>query len=229
MADVPYSLWIQYLESIWSKYGYFPKKVLDLACGTGNLSLLLTENGYDVVGLDASSHMLEIAREKVHGAEFVQAAMQDFALDTRFDAVLCVFDSLNYLLEAEDVKGAFSCVHRALNDGGYFVFDVNTPLRLSTIPLEVTLYEDFWYVVIWRDRWNPSKQWWQVDLTGFVQKDGVWQRFDEVHRERAFPLGDLTSWLTAAGFEVLDVFDAYSFIPASELTNRAYFIAKKKT
>lgn len=233
MADVPYGLWLRYIKGIWSNFSCSPRTVLDLACGTGNFSLLLARDGYEVVGVDASPSMLEVARRKfaVEGvkSEFRLGDMKDFQLDVPVDAAICVFDSLNYLLEPQHVQSAFRSVAAALNPGGLFVFDVNTPLRLATIPQETTLYEGPGYVVVWRDLWDAARRWWQVNLTGFMEEGGVWHRFDEIHRERAFPLEDLSAWLQEAGFQVKGIFDSYSFTPASNVTNRAYFAARKSS
>ena len=103
MADAPYDLWLEYIESIWSTHGFMPVSVLDLACGTGNMSWRLARNGYLVTGLDRSEQMLEIARQKAKDEglyiRFIKGNMEDFILERQLDAAVCLFDSLNYLLE----------------------------------------------------------------------------------------------------------------------------------
>jgi len=233
MADVPYRRWLDYIESIWDSQRFSPETVLDLACGTGNLSILLAKRGYKVTGIDMSSHMLEVARQKcaAEGLEvrFIRADMRRFRLETPVDAAVCVFDSLNYLLEPCDVRSAFASVFAALEPGGLFVFDVNTPERLSTIPEDVTIFEAEDYTVIWKDLWDAENKWWEVRLTGFIKEkeSGKWRKFDEVHRERAFPLQELRSWLEQAGFSVKAVYDSGTFDTVSPLTFRAYFVAEK--
>lgn len=114
MADVPYGLWLRYIKGIWANFACSPRTVLDLACGTGNLSLLLARDDYEVVGVDASSSMLEVARRKFAAegfkSDFRLGDMKDFQLDVPVDAAICVFDSLNYLLEPQHVQSAFCCV-----------------------------------------------------------------------------------------------------------------------
>lgn len=235
MADVPYGLWMDYIANVWSNFSFSPTSVLDLACGTGNMSLLLAQRGLQVTGVDGSPTMLAIARKKLADeglyADFVEADMRSFSLERTVDAAICVFDSLNYLLEPEDVRAAFRSVHRALKPGGMFVFDVNTPQRLAMIKKEVHLFEGSDHFLIWADSYDPSRKIWRVKLTGFLKTPGKgedgWTRFDEVHRERAFPIDEVKVWLQEEGFEVPAVYDSCSFRPANKSTSRAYFVAKR--
>jgi SAM-dependent methyltransferase len=231
MADVPYRQWLDYIMSVWSFYGFSPTSVLDLACGTGSMSLQLALRGYRVVGVDSSLKMLQVARRKLksHGllAEFLYGDMRDFTLGEPVDAAVCVFDSLNYLLEPGDVQKAFRQVEKALRPGGMFVFDVNTPERLAIIPNEVHIMEGSDYYLVWRDVYDRSRKWWRVQLTGFIKDAGTWRRFDETHRERAFPLESVAEWLEDAGLNVLAVYDSCSFRPATSSTSRAYFVSRK--
>lgn len=236
MVDVPYGMWMDYIANVWSIFSFAPTSVLDLACGTGSMSLLLARRGIQVTGLDLSSRMLDVARKKLSDeglyAEFIEADMRSFHLKEPVDAAISVFDSLNYLVEPEGVQAALKSVHRALKPGGLFIFDVNTPGRLAMIKKEVHLFEGPGHYVIWSDLYDPSRKWWRVKLTGFVrtpsQGEDGWTRFDEVHHERAFPVADVTAWCEAAGFEVQAVYDSCSFRPAHKSTSRAYFVAKRQ-
>lgn len=232
MADVPYSRWADYIITLWGEYNFKPKTVLDLACGTGNLTALLASYGYQVTGLDASPNMLTVARAKMKArglcADFIQKDMRHFQLDPPLDAAVCVFDSLNYLLEPEDVKAAYKSVASSIERGGLFIFDVNTQARLASIPDEISLMEGDDYFVIWADSYDTHKKWWTVRLTGFIKEDDTWARFDEVHRERAFPLDDHRKWLCEAGFKVLAVYESCTFHPATESSSRVYFVAERQ-
>lgn len=232
MADVPYRRWMDYIQSIWSVLGFSPATVLDLACGTGNMTMELALRGYEVIGVDSSEAMLQVARRKFRSqgliAEFIQGDMRDFVIPKQVDAVISVFDSLNYLLEPDDLKRAFQRVYACLRDGGVFVFDVNTPERLAIIPELNHVMEGPGYFLVWGDSYDARRKIWRVKLTGFLKDGDVWRRFDEVHRERAFPLESLAEWLRGAGFEVLAIYDSLNFRPADRTTSRAYFVARKK-
>jgi SAM-dependent methyltransferase len=233
---------MDYIASVWATYCFSPQSVLDLACGTGSASLILAREGRQVTGVDVSPTMLEVARRKLQAAglyaEFVVADMRRFALREPVDAAICLFDSLNYLLTPESVRAALRAVARALKPGGLFVFDMNTPERLAAIKKEVHLFEGEDHFLIWSDFYDPDKKWWRVKLTGFLKSrgrgeratdasSGAWVRFDELHRERAFPIEDTAAWLKGTGFEVLAVYDSFTFKTASKSTSRAYFVARK--
>ena len=126
MSVVPYPWWVEYVQRLWKSFDHEPRRVLDLACGTGNVTRELLKRGYEVTGVDNSPPMLEVARRKL--PESVPLLCQDarhLSVDgPPFDAVVCLFDSLNYLLELPDLHRAFRAVHRRLVPGGPFVFDM---------------------------------------------------------------------------------------------------------
>lgn len=231
MFDVPYDQWLRYIEAIWSFHSFSPDTVLDLACGTGNMTLCLARSGYTVNGVDISKPMLDVARHKAREegliVSFIQGDMRTLKIDYLFDSVVCVFDSMNYLLGSSDIRSCFKSVFKVLRPGGFFVFDVNTPFRLSTIDRDTIVFQDSWYFVVWRDFWDERHEWWQVNLTGFIKDNGMWHRFDEIHRERAFPLESIKKWLEEAGFDVEGIYEPNSMKPASATTLRAYFAARK--
>jgi SAM-dependent methyltransferase len=257
MADVPYEMWMEYIAGIWSLNSLAPSSVLDMACGTGSITVLLAKRGLWVTGLDASPSMLSVARRKLAAeglhATLIEGDMRSFSLDEPVDAVVSLFDSLNYLIEPADIQSAFRSVHDAMNPGGLFIFDVNTPERLSAIETGVHVFEGRDYFLVWSDGYDKVRKWWKVRLTGFMKPslyysdgcsaqlanddsreingddlDDGWMRFDEVHRERAFPVVDVKEWLLGAGFEVVAVYDSQSFRPVNKHTSRAYFVARRR-
>ena len=127
-TDIPYDTILDFLEAILHKSGKRPETVLDLACGTGSMSLLLAQRGYQVIGADISEEMLTEAAGKAakltkNPPYFICQPMQRLRLPEPVDAVLCLLDSLNYLTEPEDCRQTFSRVYRALKDGGVFLFE----------------------------------------------------------------------------------------------------------
>ncbi|HOL12245.1 MAG TPA: class I SAM-dependent methyltransferase [Bacillota bacterium] len=231
MSDVPYDEWLDYVMAIWEYHSFSPETVLDLACGTGNMSIRLARKGYKVTGVDSSPQMLEVAKEKAEreglSISFINQDMRTLKIEEQFDSVICLFDSLNYLLEPSDVKSCFRSVFDVLKPGGYFIFDMNTYLRLSTVGKETLIFDGSCYFAVWQDYWDKRNKWWQVNLTGFTKEGECWHRFDEIHRERAFPLEDIAMWLEESGFTIRGVYDSTAMMPASPVTMRAYFACYK--
>jgi cyclopropane fatty-acyl-phospholipid synthase-like methyltransferase len=121
-----------YIRSLVEKHHPRPKTVLELACGTGSI-LKQLQTHYEVTGVDLSEEMLEFAAEKVPGVPLFRGDMTKVELGERFDVVLCVYDSINHLLLFEEWKAVFARAHEHLNDGGLFVFDINTKLQLASL------------------------------------------------------------------------------------------------
>ena len=202
--DIPYEKILQFWETLLKRYRLRPETVLDLACGTGSLSVLLAEHGYRVIGVDLSEEMLAVADEKCsHLAEnrpfFVCQPMQRLRLPKQVDSVICALDSLNYVTRPADVQKTFRRVHDALTPGGLFLFDINTPYKLEGLAGQTFLDETEDTYCVWRTEYHRGLCTYYMDL--FRRRgDGAWRRSAEVHRQRAYSVEELTAWLAAAGF-----------------------------
>ncbi|MDE6156137.1 MAG: class I SAM-dependent methyltransferase, partial [Eubacterium sp.] len=124
--NVDYKVRSEYISNFFSKYGNSGKHVLDLACGTGTISKLLSDKGYNVKGIDISDEMLIVAQKKCQNISFFKGDISDFSLPDKFDYCICLLDSLNHLENFDAVKSCFECVYNSLNENGLFIFDVNT-------------------------------------------------------------------------------------------------------
>lgn len=234
MAGVPYRTWTDYLARLWKRHGVVPQRVLDLACGTGTISRLLARRGYSVTGVDLSAGMLAVARERTvteHlNIPFYQqdAAELDLGAD-RFEAVLCLFDSLNYILDSERVQSAFHRVFAHLAPGGAFIFDVNTEYALAEGMFNQSCTrKDEPLHYRWRSRYDPATHLCTVRMNfSYDPGTGERQPFVEVHRQRAYPKEELTAWLRQAGFAEIFVYDAYSTDPPRKRSDRLFFCALK--
>lgn len=207
MADVDYSWWVQIIEKN-VKLGH---RVLDVGCGTGTLSLALTELGYEVTGLDLSEDMLVMAREKAHECgkvlDLIHRDMRELAGLSGFDCVLIAVDSLNYLATAADVRQTFTGAHAALIGGGLLIFDVHTPKKLTET------FKDYLYVengdaltYIWHVCPGPHPLSVVHELTLFAKnEDGSYQKAIEHHHQRTFELPQYLAWLVEAGFELIEI------------------------
>ena len=234
MDSVPYRAWADYLERLWRKHGQRPQRVLDLACGTGTVSRLLSERGCQVTGVDLSQGMLDVARHKADQAHlsipFYQqdAAELDLAGQS-FDAVVCLFDSLNYILEPERLQAAFARVSAHLRPGGSFIFDVNTEVALAEGMFNQSCTrrgEPLHYR--WRSTYDAQTRLCTVRMSfSYDPGDGVRQTFTEVHRQRAYGKEELGEWLRAAGFTEVVFYDGYTTERPKKRTDRLFCYAQK--
>lgn len=234
MAGVPYRFWMDYLEKVWKKHGQSPKTILDLACGTGTVSRKLVERGYLPTGVDLSAGMLHVARQRAAEAALSIAFLQQDAAeldlgDARFDAAICFFDSLNYILEAERLQSAFARVYAHLVPGGTFFFDVNTEYALAEGMFNQSCTrKDEPLHYRWRSRYDPETRLCTIRMA-FSHDDGSGVRtpFTEVHQQRGYTKGELTEWLGAAGFTGIMIYDAYSLDPPKKRSDRLFYFAVK--
>ncbi|MDP2871298.1 MAG: class I SAM-dependent methyltransferase [Bacillota bacterium] len=233
MEPVGYEMWADYIEELCRLYDCQPKRVLDLACGTGNTSFPFARRGYDVVGVDRSAEMLEQAAAKAQGlglaVGFRQADMREFALDPPADLAICLYDSINYLLDPADLTLVCRRVFGALRPGGLFIFDANTPHRLSRVEDEdeTMVFDEDDYCLVWRNSYAPASRIWRADLTGFLRRGDTFERFREVHEERAYEPAELTAAAGTGGLEVLGMFSAFGFEAVMPSTARVYVVARR--
>ena len=204
--DIPYEKYLRFFKSLLKQYGVKPKTVLDLACGTGSLSVLLAKSGYAVLGVDRSEDMLTVAAEKAMELEenqpfFVAQPMQRLRLPQPVDACVCALDSINYVTKPQDVQKTFCRIYESLRPGGLFVFDINTPYKLESLDGQVFLDETEDSYCVWRTFYAPGRKicTYQVDLFR-LNANGSWDRAFEEHRERAWGREELETYLTEAGF-----------------------------
>ncbi|MHB9026548.1 MAG: class I SAM-dependent DNA methyltransferase [Armatimonadota bacterium] len=231
MAVVPYTQWVKYLQRLCRRYGWQPRDVLDLACGTGTVSLLLAEAGFRVTGVDLSEGMLQVARRKaatggVGDIAFLHHDATRLPFVEKFDLVVSLFDSLNYILTSKGLQDAFAGAYRGLRPGGGFIFDLNSEYSLvNNLFTQDNLWdEQAGLKYDWKAGYNDRTRMATIDMR-FYLPDG--RAFQEIHKERAHRHADVISFLERTGFEVLDAFDAYSFLPCGSRSERIFYIARK--
>ncbi len=227
MGAVPYNLWYDYLHEIMDYYKLEANKVLDLACGTGNMSILFAQNGYHVSGIDISKEMLSEARRKEamidQKIEFIDSDLRNFNIGEKFDMAFCVFDSLNYILDINDLEKVFENVYRALDKEGFFIFDMNTIRRLMSIKPGKTVMNGQNYSCIWEDIIDHKRKLWQVKLKIYLKELGEYH--EELHQETGYKIQEVKDLLRKVGFKYVDVYNSYTFSKADDNDNRVYFIA----
>lgn len=232
MEDVDYGAWCDFYLSCLGKYGVSGKRILDLACGTGSITVPLAERGFAVTGIDLSAEMLALAQKKADEAgvrvRFSEQNIAGFESGGEVDAVICSFDGINYLTAAKDAAACFARVYNSLANGGLFLFDVGTPYHYRKILADNTYtydYEDLF--VSWQNDFHSKSGLCNFYLTFFVRGNGFWRRYDEVQRQRAYPLPKLDIMLKDAGLTVLEKVGALDFSPLSAESERCFYLCRK--
>lgn len=233
MDNVPYEEWADYYKEILREHGIMDGIVLDLGCGTGSMTELLAEQGYDMIGVDNSEEMLDLAMEKraASGQDilYLLQDMRKFELYGTVRAVISACDSVNYLTEPGDLVKVFSLVNNYLDPGGIFVFDLNTVYKYQEILGEQTIAEDREECsFIWDNFYDEEEMINEYDLTIFVQEDGeLFRRYCETHYQRAYSLETVKTLIEKAGMEVLAIYDAFTYNKPKPDSERVYFVARE--
>ena len=230
--NVEYQKRAKYLHTLFSRLGVSENAcVLDLACGTGEMTAELAKLGYDMVGVDASPAMLSHAQNRMYDENLhyllLCQDMTELDLFGTVDAAICTLDSLNHLDSADSVKKAIANVGLFMNPGGIFIFDINTLYKHRQILANNTFVYDCEEVYcVWQNSLNPDDS---VDISLDIFEDdgsGAYLRSEENFTERAYPLADMTEWLKEAEFEVIHIFDEMTEENIKEETQRAVFVTR---
>lgn len=232
MDDFDYEKWFKYIEAIFSRYEKVPKKILEMACGTGNISYFFGNKGYKLTSFDISDDMLAKAYSKLNkfkNIKLLKLNMIDFKLNDKFDSVISLCDSINYILKDEDLQGTFVNVYEHLESNGIFIFDINSCHKLkNTIGNNIFLEDrdDIFY--IWQNEYEEENNISNFYLTFFHSEDGnTFKRFDETHRERAYRVEEVENMLLKAGFKTIDVYEGFTFKEPNLESERINFVAMK--
>lgn len=227
--NVDYKVRSDYISDFFNKLGLSEDaSLLDLACGTGTMSLLFKEKGYRVIGVDLSSEMLSIADNKAKGAiPFIRSEMQNFSLTEPVDACICCLDSINHLNSIKDVKKTFECIYNALNENGILIFDVNTVYKHRNILADNSfVFDEENYFLSW-DNEQIDDYSIKIMLDFFVYNGKNYDRYSEEFIETAFETEALSAALEPY-FEILGIYDDLSMDKPKTDSERLYFVCKRK-
>lgn len=224
--NVEYEKIAKYVSSFFKKYYPSGKTVLDLACGTGTLSKLLNEEGYNIIGIDLSDDMLCIASSKsVDNASFIKGDISSFALPQKVDYCVCSLDSINHLKSIEQVGECFNCVYNSLVDGGIFVFDVNTVYKHKNVLNDNTfVFDEENFFLSWDNEYLGENTV-RILLDFFVFNGVNYERFSEEFCEKAYEISELENKLNK--FKILGVYDELTLTEPKNDSERIYFVCKK--
>jgi 2-polyprenyl-3-methyl-5-hydroxy-6-metoxy-1,4-benzoquinol methylase len=236
MKDAPYDKWVSLIKESISTYSSGAKKVLDVGCGTGEIAIRLARQQLEVTGVDLSEDMLAVAQSKLDEDKvnilFLQQDMRELTgFSEPFDVVTICCDSLNYLESSEDVKASFHAVKNLLKDQGLLIFDVHSLNKIHNIFAGTTFADqDNDVSFIWRSYPGDEPNSIEHDMSFFVRRDELYERYDELHYQRTFTVDEYTSWLEAASFDVLKVCsDFHLGENPTSTSERLFFIARKQS
>ena len=270
MDNVPYEEWSEYVISLLKEEKIENGLVLDLGCGTGKMTRLLAAAGFDMIGIDYSEDMLEIAREYqyqnratevelVHDSEedtplpevtlqsdddvvkrlqdeenatnilYLLQDMREFELYGTVRAIISICDSMNYILEEEDLLQVFRLVNNYLDSKGVFIFDMNTRYKYATLLGETTITENREEgSFIWENYFDEEEDINQYDLTLFIREEGdLYRKYEETHYQRVYDLETIKCLLKEAGMQFVAAYDAFTKEPVREDSERIYIVARE--
>ena len=233
MDNIPYEEWTAYVKELLSEEGIEDGILLDLGCGTGSVTELLAKSGFDMIGIDNSEEMLDIAMEKrdESGLDilYLLQDMREFELYGTVKGVVSICDSMNYILDDEDLLDVFKLVHNYLDNNGIFIFDMNTMYKYENILADNTFAEDREESsFIWENFYDEEEEINQYDLSLFVkEEDGRYRKYEETHLQRAYVQEDVEALIKESGLELLHVYDAFTRETPAEDAQRIYFVCRR--
>lgn len=246
MDNTPYELWCDYLKESIEKYGVSKPNeasedtlsseknlVVDLGCGTGTLTQMLYDAGFDMIGVDNSEEMLSVAMEKRDelGSNilYLLQDMRELELYSTVGTVISVCDSVNYILDEEELLQVFKLVNNYLYPGGLFIFDFNTVYKYAEVIGDATIAENREECsFIWENYYHEEEEINEYDLTVFVQEeDGYFRRFQENHYQKGYRVETIHRLLCDAGLEVVEMIDADTREDITEESERIYVVARE--
>lgn len=232
-SGIDYNAWADFICSLFSKNIIPVKLVLDLACGTGSMTIELARRGYEMTGADISTDMLAEAKRRTDRAGldilYICQDMRVLELYGTVDAVICCLDGVNYLTDTTGLASCFSGVRRYLAPDGLFIFDVNTPYKFENIygDRDYILEEDGVFCA-WSNYYNKRSRLCRFELSLFAEgSDGRYNRFDEIQSERCWSMRTIKNTLTKCGLTLDSVYGGFERNAASDKDERWYFIARR--
>ena len=236
MDNVPYREWADFLQEILQKEGISDGLVLDLGCGTGSMTEELAGRGYDMIGVDNSEDMLEIAMEKRqesgHDILYLLQGMQEFELYGTVRAVVSVCDSVNYVTEKEELEQVFRLVNNYLDPGGIFVFDFNTEYKYREVLGDRTIAENREdSSFIWDNYYYEEEHMNEYELTLFIQETDqkeLYHKYQETHFQRAYTLEEIGELLERSGLRFVAAYEDYTKDAPGKGSERICVVAREQ-
>ncbi len=230
--NVPYEEWCSYVTGLLKEYQVMDGLVLDLGCGTGSLTGLMARSGYDMIGIDNSGEMLQIAMNKRNASGldilYLLQDMRGFELYGTVKAVISICDSMNKIMEYQELVEVFRLVNNYLDPKGVFIFDLNTEYKYRELLADNTFAEDREESsFIWNNFYDEEDKVNEYDLTLFVKEGELYRKFEETHYQRAYGLDQIQQAIRDGGMEFVAAYDACTRNPVQQDSERIYVIARE--
>lgn len=231
MTDIPYDTYVELIELAAGEIS--GKKILDIGCGTGLLSAKLAKQGGEVTAVDLSADMLEVAKARATALnlsiDFIEKPMQALTGLQGYDVAIIPIDSLNYVTETAEVEETFRHIYESLRPGGLLLFDVHSTFKTDVIFMESPfVFDDGRIAYIWQTEPGDARHSVYSELAFFVKaENGAYDRFDEVHVQRTFPIQEYVSMLMSAGFQIERIFADWEEEAPEEESDRIFFQVRK--
>lgn len=229
MEETPYEKWKEFIIEYLKRENIEDGIVLDLGCGTGCLTRMLSDAGYDMIGVDSSFEMLDVARcSSDDSILYLAQDMREFELYGTVRAVVSSCDCINYITDVEEVVEVFSLVNNYLDPKGIFIFDFNTKHKYEQIGERVIAENQDNASFIWENFYYPEECINEYDVTFFLKEENdLYRKVVEEHFQRAYTLEEIKECLAKSGLVFVEAFDDYSNAPASEKSERICVIARE--
>lgn len=233
MDNTPYGQWATFIQERLKEQNITKGIVADLGCGTGKMTRLLADMGYDMIGIDLSVEMLEIAMEQQRnddkGILYLCQDMTELELYGTVGAVVSCCDCINYITEEEDLIEVIKLVNNYLDPGGLFFFDFNTEYKYKQILGDKTFAENQEESsFIWENYYDDDQKINEYDVTIFArQEEGLYEKFQETHYQRAYTLEQIKKIIELGGMELVAVYDDYQLKEPHEQSERICVIARE--
>lgn len=230
MRHVNYADWADYIDKLCKHFDHSVSDVLEMACGVGTFTSFLAEHGYKILAVDSSEMMLKIAREMNQSQDitFKVGDMRSFQTSRKFDLVLCLYDSVNYLITPEDLEHALHTMGNCLKPNGLFIFDVTTvknSLMYFNGTEEVEETPDFCYIR--RSHYMKGDHLQTNDFTIFLKDGEVYRRYHEKHRQRIYTYNDVRQAIRKAGLQLEGRFHEFTLNPPERNSLRIHYVVRK--
>ncbi len=235
MDNIPYEEWFIYLKGLLHEYNIDNGIIAELGCGTGNITELMAKSGYDMIGIDYSTSMLDIANEKKatnsSSSLYLCQDMREFELYGTVAAVVSLCDSINYITEPDDLLQVFKLVNNYLDPKGLFIFDFHPRHYYKDMVADTTIAEDRDNIsFIWDNYYDEDENINELYLSLFIKEndtDDLYRKHEEVHLQKGYTLEEMKELVQDSGLELVQAYDAFTHNEATEDCERIYIIARE--